>query len=796
MISIILFMTCISFANGCAKGDIAIARTGHAEVNIVLADDASLQERTAAEELQHYLQLITTAQFTIINENEARDLTSGIWVGPTKKANASKLLSSEPEAWSIKTDGQNLILCGGRRRGTLYAVYHFLEDHLGVRWWNPQEEYVPQNKDLSIPAIDRKGKPAFERRCININYTGTDRGDNDRAFVVRNRMNSSGPFEGRIDPRFGCDDGMLISARPWCAHSLDAFIPDRAGMFKKHPEYFALLNGKRDKRSYDLTNPDLRNLLANKLKELIEYDRTSAKAQRRPYPLVYNFSKEDHPNLYSETPKSIAIRMREGSESGVLMDFVNDQARRVKQYAPDVLIDTLAYQNTENPPKVMALEDNVMITLCDTESIVTLPITHRRNKEFADRVIAWSTKTKHLRIWDYGYAYMPESWEYPMPTEFTYRPDYQFFLKNGVQGIFTQFETRGGALLGDMPDMKRWMIAKLMEDPTLNTDQLIKDFTDGYYGPAGKYIRNYRKSLYDYAKVKQPGYTILCGPEHTTLHYLDTTFLVKAKRLFDQAEEVCGDDTTLLRRVRHARAPLDCAELVRYSMLLRQWTLKGKDANEFPLDYRSAAKRLNTTLLEQAEQRLQKGREDNQVKALASRIDKYSQIKPSWPLPNPGNIKASALYEFAPPSIPRAIAPTKVVVDTDAECGLAIRLPWTAPLSAETQLLKAGIHKQAAMPTRIVTTEGPALTKETIQGPGYHWYKVLSNVTVQHDSRFYFACPAAWYIQFQCDTASSLRSSAKYDFWARLKFQGPSFSSDDSDAKDYIYLERVVMIKK
>jgi len=47
------------------------------------------------------------------------------------------------EQWLIRSFGGAVVLAGGGERGALYAVYHFLEDFCGVRWWSEAEEDVP-----------------------------------------------------------------------------------------------------------------------------------------------------------------------------------------------------------------------------------------------------------------------------------------------------------------------------------------------------------------------------------------------------------------------------------------------------------------------------------------------------------------------------------------------------------------------------------------------------------------------------------------------------------------------------
>jgi hypothetical protein len=64
----------------------------------------------------------------------------------------------------IKAKGQHLILAGGRPRGTLYAVYTFLEDIVGCRWWTSSEEDVPHRPTLAFAAPNITYIPALSVR--------------------------------------------------------------------------------------------------------------------------------------------------------------------------------------------------------------------------------------------------------------------------------------------------------------------------------------------------------------------------------------------------------------------------------------------------------------------------------------------------------------------------------------------------------------------------------------------------------------------------------------------------------
>ena len=155
---------------------IAFAWNAKSRVAIALPKNATLPEKTAAQELDDYLTKITGGDFSVVAENAASTRNT-IYVGDTAFAekagvNAKAMAS---EAWRIKTSNGSLILAGGGTRGTLYATYNFLEDYAGVHWWNPWEETVPSRRVLAVANMDKSGKPSFSYRDMYATY-GADEG--------------------------------------------------------------------------------------------------------------------------------------------------------------------------------------------------------------------------------------------------------------------------------------------------------------------------------------------------------------------------------------------------------------------------------------------------------------------------------------------------------------------------------------------------------------------------------------------------------------------------------------------
>ena len=133
---------------------LTIATDGRGAVPVVVATGATAPERHAARELADYLGRATGGTFPIVEE-AAAPAGPAIRVGPTRAATG--LTPAGSEAWLVRLVGDQLVVTGGRPRGTLYAAYHFLEDVVGVRWWTPWDEHVPRRPTLTIDACDRQG---------------------------------------------------------------------------------------------------------------------------------------------------------------------------------------------------------------------------------------------------------------------------------------------------------------------------------------------------------------------------------------------------------------------------------------------------------------------------------------------------------------------------------------------------------------------------------------------------------------------------------------------------------------
>ncbi len=508
-------------------------------------------ETRAARELKRYLERVTGCTSAVLSEPDAPSGGPRIFVGATRRA-ADLGLAAErlgPEEWILRTDRDDLVLVGGRPRGTLYAVYHFLEDVVGVRWWNAFEETVPRRPTLAIGDLRRRGTPAFGYRDIY----GVDRSPQ---FSARVRLNGS--FQ-HLSPELG---GGRDFGPPSHVHNFYRYVPPER-YFGPHPEFFSERAGFRaaGRSQLCLTNGALADVVAGEVERFVEGAAAEARREGVPPPELFDVSPNDWGGA-CDCARCSAMAVATGARSGTLLAFVNRIADAVRRRHPDVLVDTVAYLQYFAPPHDVRARDNVVVRLAGLQRRDYLHgLRDPRNRAYRDAVRGWARVAPHLWIWDYlvTFADVPEL---PRPNLRYLAGDLRFYRRVGVQGMFVQADQ---PVVADLRDLKIWVLAHLLEDPSRSPEALIREFSDGYYGPAGASVRSYLRLLRTAAR-RFDG-PVRFDTEPSGYGYLDASFFREAYRRFDRAERAVHGDAVLSRRVREARLSLDRALLARWPWL-------------------------------------------------------------------------------------------------------------------------------------------------------------------------------------------------------------------------------------
>lgn len=461
-----LVLLAFLFSSNEAQAKRPLFKNGKSSYTIVVSKDASVSEKTAAKELQNYLKQISGASIVLTSTENlpaAKLKKNKIFVGWNEGC-GEKQPAEGDEGFTVASKGSNLYIYGGSLRGTMYGVYSFLEKEFGVKWYTPECTVVPKKADYKIPEINYSEVPAINYRFVQ--YHDANR---DAAWMAHNRNNSAWDAS---DNEFGG-----ISAY-WNAHTMGQFIP-AGDYFEKHPEYFGVHAGNRiPYGQLCLTNPEVLKICIEKTKQAI---------RENPLYWVYSVSQNDN-MLPCECDECKAMEEKYGGHAGLMVWFVNQVADAVREEFPDKYIGTFAYQYTRQAPKDIAPRDNVVIRLCSIECDFSHPIcSNEANKPFMKDIEDWSKIAPHLFIWDYVvnfYQYIA-----PYPNFQSLAQNIKTFKDYNAIGIQEEanYQSNGAAF----SEMKSWVLSKLLWDPEQDTDALVNEFINAYYGPAAAKIREY-----------------------------------------------------------------------------------------------------------------------------------------------------------------------------------------------------------------------------------------------------------------------------------------------------------------
>lgn len=528
----------------------SLVREGKSDYCIVLPAEPTVVETTAARELQEYLTQVTGATLAIRPENQVpREMPQIVLGGSTRAKELVPGLDLDSLGYDgivIRTVGKNLLVAGRPPRGTLYAVYTFLEDVVGCRWWTSTEGFVPHRPTLDVPAQNVVYIPQLRYReaFYHDAFVGP--------FAARLKLNG---HHHAIPVEYGGHDRFA-----GFVHTFYPLLPP-AKYFAQHPEWYSEIGGKRttEHAQLCLTNEEMRKELVNN---------ALAWLRKTPDAKLISISQNDWHGR-CECSKCKAIEEEEGSPSGLLVRFVNAVAEDIEKEFPEVLVETLAYQYTRQPPRHVKPRKNVVIRLCSIECSFVEPLGGgKQNDKFQSDIEGWSRIAPQLFIWNYVTNF--SNYILPHPNMRVLAPNLRFFVDHRTIGLFEQGDA--GSTVGDFVRLRAWLLAHLMWNPQADEKALIRQFLEGYYGPAAPHLAAYLECTHDAAE--RSGVYLRCYMNDTSA-WMTLEDLNQATRHFDQAQAAVAGDATLAARVRRERLPLDHAWLQRYYGLKRLARAKG-----------------------------------------------------------------------------------------------------------------------------------------------------------------------------------------------------------------------------
>ncbi len=495
-----------------------LVHDGRAQAVIVIAKDATAAEQRGARELRDHLKQMSGADLEI-----AGDAAGKVEIRVAFDATLG------PEEYRLKTGARQLLITGGRPRGVLYGCYALL-DRLGVRWYTPTVTFVPQRATVTVPPLDERGAPVFENRHV----MSTEADDPD--WAARNRLNGA-------SKRLDASHGGSFLYHPF-VHSLNEIVPGT--LRATHPEYFPLIDGKRfaatdAKHTFEsvqrcLTNADVVKLAVARVRQWI---------REVPDARIISVSQNDGDG-WCECAACRQVVEKHGARSGVLIAFVNEVAAAIELDHPDTLIDTIAYGETEAPPKGTAPRRNVRVRLCPINVCHAHPLETCASPEstaFLSRLEGWDAIADDLAVWHYA---CPVHFLMPFP-DFTSLPaDLRLYRRHGVTSVFVQgtFVPGGGGGGGGGggqcdAELRAWVLSRLLWNPDADADALVTEWMQGVYGAAWEPMRSWFDRLHREAADPKRHLYLQDRPSHPILA---DEVLAAGDGLFDTATQLADTD--------------------------------------------------------------------------------------------------------------------------------------------------------------------------------------------------------------------------------------------------------------
>lgn len=457
MVFVLIFGTLASTALA-AHPPFYIVRHGKATSTIVIPDAADSWTREGAKWVMVYAAKSTGAYLRIVPESKVPNGRL-ISVGHTQLAKRAGI-----GVENLKWDGYRMLVKGrvlyliGRdedllngtgAKGTNRAAAAFAEQFCGVRFFLPtrEGEIAPNMRDVAVPRkLDKTFVPVF-------------------AYI-----DGRWPYRTGRAASFahGTGTGAAVkSMRRWGYRSFPLLVP-ADNYFDEHPEYFALIRGKRQRGPHLCTShPEVRQLLLEGVRKQFEKGCDWYLLGHEPA----------HEPCRCPRCERAAGSANPGERLMLLYRWITDECRKSH---PNKTVQLAVRDATLRPPiEFEKFGDNVVLDLCDAGD--------------TEVVAAWRGKARAIT----ATLYMGDA-EGPMGMDVHVTPKeiaqvVRFLRENGFIGIRQYLGEANWGLQGPV----FYAFGKLAEDPDRDAQPLVEEYCLGVFGDkAGKAMLEFFNALY------------------------------------------------------------------------------------------------------------------------------------------------------------------------------------------------------------------------------------------------------------------------------------------------------------
>lgn len=414
--------------------------------------------------------------------------------------------------------------------GSLNAVYEFLRS-LGARWYmpGPLGEIIPERESISLPVLDSTVYPDFDIRS----YTWPNYSLFSFEDIIWGR-------------RTGINSAYEVLGSTGYAHGLAA-VHTRSKMKREHPEYYALIDGKRDTthRGHGTACFTSEGLV----EETIKYARFMFDHYDRPHVSIWPVDGYKHCECDS---------CKDKSPSELVWGFVDRVARALHGSHPGRLVSCGAYaQYKPAPANIDEFTPNVMVIISNERR----PAFHdpERWSTYWERVESWQEKIapgRLMRVENNLYSTKWGDWGrdengdmvpigFPVIHPHAMEKDLKA-LKGISLGECSEESFRHGRMwhAPGIDHVTLYAQSRLFWDVDQEVDSILNEYYHLFYGPAGDKMKAaFEYSEANYAYAENNFWCFTPGPWQRSYceDPMDHSVLIPLLEMLQEARDTAGE---------------------------------------------------------------------------------------------------------------------------------------------------------------------------------------------------------------------------------------------------------------
>ena len=520
----------LSFSLACGAAvcadPVTLVKDGKSEAVIVLPEKATTAVQLAALEVQDAVRNITGVELPVVKKSDPAKINLQFGDTPDALSKGIKSSTFGEQEYTIRFEGKSIFLNGRdaedfrkvvcdysgsgkyrnlpdfwKERGPLNAAYYLIERYFGVRFLNQTAwgTYYPKNKTLSVEAKNIRRKPfmhyreisgALERRPENL--------DHALYLLKTGKEWVAAAYPNQKDRKRRCAlfllrrnyGGTKVKANHSMLDYYQYFLHKNA---KKHiafhPEYFAK-GYKSTPQQLCSTNPELIRVVAKEAHNYFAGKDILGNRQKPPYKWGrHNFAiVPDDNGLQCRCPECRKLwdsgktdNHGKHSSSELIFNFVNRIAEQIRKTDPGETVSCLAYAEYEYPPS-FELCGNIAVHYCWST-----------NRQPAWRRDYQGSK-KHFQMWTKRppkqglYLWLYNTFPYERAAKNNWNCFPGFFARQAGKQykLFQKHQVKGVFHCGWGQEVENYLGFRMMDDPDLDPEQLIREYFTLQFGPAAK----------------------------------------------------------------------------------------------------------------------------------------------------------------------------------------------------------------------------------------------------------------------------------------------------------------------